>query len=1304
MEGKNGLTTADVDLFKRIVKNIFELLKLRESTRSQVKQFNKNTNYVRRKMRLHFASKAIIQPLDVVTIFIGSKSKIDDKISVGLQPNFTGLNFATTLNNTVRDIGHNWGDLKNFFSGSLNDNVEMEKASIVGADFPTWLWTLMRNDFTRQSAGICTFVGLVKGVVNDYRNGKYTLNVDMEDNAGYFKKGQININPSLDVYNSPLYDPLTPFKIDFDESNGFPTGKIPQLLDENIRLLDSGTLKFTSGKLRGQTASHKSYLNADFERSSNSFRRILNDVNGFVYRWKEGIGALTNFGEPSPLNQTSDASVKLTSNAFAGQDVMNVLSLLITGQPYNFNTFMKASIDSGNLSSSDLTNENMTKSFFKGLLNDISNNNQIWGNFLPFKKLIINEAAYSFLTSGQIVFTQQNAQINDLLSQRAQLFDQLSQVNSSFAKNPMIININDNFDVSFVSSGVSQNASQTDLISRIGALDIQIESAKRSFTKDLNKVNLNNTSGGIIKIFGDDISFNDTSIYGNTSLNEEGRIAERENLRRKVNFLTQRRLWKVKANEDPNLFIVDDSYDKDYDIQAFEKSLAGKFETFNSDFQDIDGEITSVLGMGLGLEVFADTQGHIQARPPQYNKVPSSVFFKMFRDKYKTGVQVFPSFLERLFANQIDNFATRLEIIEDQIRLRAMVLGRGVNGSLLSSDEDIQSFISGAGGQEQFVFATDVSTGKLGSKDLRIFLQQKNPDLIEAGSNGPLKELSSRVSYALSASRNFDIIRRADFVNQADFILNFPTGSEDRILFIRQRLEQKTGQPSPTIRDLLSNDRSLQSGRRSQQDVLKITNEISQYISERQRILQTLSNSIKNLDQGVTLNSSDTSGPTTALFPFLNGKQAIPDILQHMIEDESVDDLGPGSGSRYIIKDHQIIGLRIEEQPPPYTLVQVNGLFAEKLASAPSDLGIGSGGNSISTAFAVDYDMWRMYGFKAASSVNAPFLSDPVTQCAPYAVYLLNLARKNIFQASLDIIGNEYMQVGEVIYIESKNLLFYVEEVNQNFSYGSSFTTSLKLTYGHTPGEYIPTILDIVGKSLYNNKYLSSEYRNARFEDNANGETSLNAIGFDNRNVFTGAIADLVVGPVGEANRKVLSNILIAAAGIFNPQNLDKIPTIEIRTYKNDNLGISENKQLTTLASAIKQWLINPTKGALFNDKTSLVPDQIPSSICISENNVDISLVDLGKNTTEAPSKAAMNVARFISSNNSQVQSDLVNLNDLNSPEVSVLFSSVIDIWLKFKDSTESVATQPAGVTTDSQYQKKALAQLDDLLSKRKTF
>ena len=48
-------------------------------------------------------------------------------------------------------------------------------------------------------------------------------------------------------------------------------------------------------------------------------------------------------------------------------------------------------------------------------------------------------------------------------------------------------------------------------------------------------------------------------------------------------------------------------------------------------------------------------------------------------------------------------------------------------------------------------------------------------------------------------------------------------------------------------------------------------------------------------------------------------------------------------------------------------------------------------------------------------------------------------------------------------------MLYYVESVSHSFSQGSSFTTNLGLTYGHPPGSYLPSPLDVIGQQVSKN-------------------------------------------------------------------------------------------------------------------------------------------------------------------------------------------------------------------------------------------
>lgn len=1310
--GVNGLNTqnGEVDIFKQVLKNIYILMGLKKSTQINSFQFNRETNYVRRKMRLHFANKPLLQPMDTIHIFVSTKSLIDPKSASVVANSFGGINILTSINNTIGTLTNTIDNLAATFSGNNYGQTyaTAEKDAIAGVEFPMWLWNMMRNDFTRQAAGTHIFTGIIQRAQHEYSGGKYLLTASATDNCGYFKFGQININPSVEVFNNALYDPLTPRELDFDPASGFLRGEEPPLLPENIQLLNSGLLKFKNGRFRGYPANEQIYGSFDVEKIKNSsdrfsIRRKYEDPDGLVYRWKEGIQSLTLLGEPHPTGEfPSDSSPSLTKNPFAGQDVMNVLSLLVTGLPYNFNTFLKAAISSGALSRDDLLNDSGSKSFYRGLLNDVSKQNATWGNFIPFKKLVINEPAYNFLRSGQFDITTANQKITELLRQRAQRFDALVKAAPFFADNPQYLNVDINGNLvnssgaisgvnSVFSGAIADSTAIAKLSSDIIKLDFQIEQARKSFEDSIKSPNLN-TNMGTIQIFGDDVSFDPTVTQGQSALTPDDVTRQRSEFRKRLNYLTQRRLWKVKANEDQNLFIVDDSYDKNYDIQAFEKSLAGSLELFKSTYTDPGTQITMVADI-LGLEIFADSQGHIQARPPQYNRMPSSVFYKMVKEKDITGVQIFPVYLENLFINQIKGLADRIEILEDEIRIRSAALGyvtdQGAKGLL-------RGFISG-GGITSFGFVTNEDDGKFGGKDIRILLDQVNPDLSGQEANTSLKSIGTALNdisksiQNVKAGVNFDIVQRINVVNKTQF--GAGAAEEDinnRIIKIGNRLQSNTGQPAPTKESLISTENLAKGLGRSQLDVLNLTSQIAQFLSQRQSALKLMANAVKNLGQGIDLNTSQDSG-RTALLPFLNKTKTFPEILEHMIEDEDVDDLGYGSGKRYVIRDNQIISLQISEEPPQHTIVEVTGLFAEGLAEPPGGFDTG-GGNPISTAWAVDFDMWRMYGFRAPQTVQAPFLSNPDTQCAPYAVFLLNKARREIFQGQITIAGNEFIQPGEVYYIEDRDLLFYTENVNHNYNYGGgtggTYTTSMTLKYGHNPGEYIPTILDIVGKGLYTNKNQADLSRHNR-HGISNGDVPVTVISFDNSSDDSfSSIEELISGSYGNQNRKSLANALLAASGALTPTTFGKKAIVELRIYFDTKTGASSAK-LDQLTSVVKDWILNPTKASL--EDGSLLPDQSVddiNNVNIESNSIRIVKIDLNDSSdARSPSQSAINRSKEISSTSGTPSTD--NLEMIKS----VLFNQVIDIWVTFDNQVISKQIPAPGQVDSSEAAQQNLEQ-----------
>lgn len=1290
-QGINGLKlqTNEVAIFKQILKNIYILMGMKKTAKVSSFEFNRETNYVRRKMLLHFGNKPIIQSMDTIHIYISTKTAIDVKSANVIANSFSGNTILTSLNSTVANLGNTIDNIIATFGGNQNDQTyaKIEKDAIAGPEFPMWLWNIMRNDFTRQAAGTHVFGGIIQQSNHDYGDGKYILNTSATDNCGYFKFGQININPSVEVFNNALYDPLTPRELDFDLSSGFLRGEEPPLLPENISLLNAGLVKFKNGRFRGYPANQQVYNSFDVEvikHSSDRFsvRRKYEDPDGFVYRWKEGIQAGTFMGVPHPSGQfPSDSSPNLMKNPFAGQDVMNVLSLLITGLPYNFNTFLKAAISSGSLSRDDLLNEGGSKSFFRGLLADIAKQNATWGNFIPFKKLIINESAYKFLRSGQFDITTSNQKIIDLLRQRAERFDTLVKAAPFFANNPQYLNVDINGNLvnssnaiagvnAAIDGAIADSTAITKLSSDIIKLDFQIEQARKAFEDSIKSPNIN-TNDGNIQIFGDDISFDPTINQGENALTPDDVVRQRSEFRKKIHHLTQRRLWKVKANEDQNLFIVDDSYDKNYDIQAFEKSLAGSLELFKSTYTDPGTQISMVADI-LGLEVFADSQGHINARPPQYNRMPSSVFYRMIQERNKTGVQIFPNYLESLFFNQIQGLADKIEILEDEIRIRAAALGYVTDQSAKGL---LRGFVAG-GGTNSFGFVTHEDDGRFGGKDIRVLLDQVNPDLSGQEGNFSLKSIGtalndiSKTIQNVKAGVNFDIVQRLNIVNKTQFGAG-ATEEEinGRIIDIGQRLQSKTGQVAPTKESLLSIETLARGLGRSQLDVLNLSNQIAQFLGQRQSALKLMANAVKNLGDGIELNTSQDPS-STLLFPYLNKDKVFPEILEHMIEDEEVDDLGYGSGKRYVIKDNQIINFQITDEPPQHTIVEVTGLFAEGLVDPPGGFETG-GGNPISTAWAVDFDMWRMYGFRAPQTVQAPFLSNPDTQCAPYAVFLLNKARKEIFQGSATVVGNEFMQAGEVYYIEDRDLLFYTEKVQHDFTYGGSYTTSLTLKYGHNPGEYIPTILDVVGKGLYTNKLQANLSRHNR-HGISNGDVPVNVVSFDVKSEtnLTG-IEELVTGSYGNQNRKSLGNVLLAASGALTPNTIDRKAIIELRIYFDNTIAVA-NTKLISLGDTIKEWVLNPTKVSLGD--SNLLPDESIDDINnlnVDSTSIRVVQVDLNDAAdARSPSQSALNRAREImSTGNASYNQNIEGLDLVKN----ILFNQVIDIWITFELGQKSL-------------------------------
>ena len=1279
----NGVNMAmpdsELNLFCRLVKTIFDKLSLMANSNNAFQTANKQTNYTRRKLRFNFLGKLIIQPQDSIYVYMTSKSKFDNNLLGGLSNMFNGLGF---LQNTMQSLT----DLKNsfdvIFNPKANVDLQIEKAAFVGKEFPTWLWNMVRSQFVSENEGIHVFGGLVETASDSWRDGKFSVDVHCKDNSLYFEQGKINFKPGTDTFNGSIYDPLTPFKSNFDTITSNAKSDSPELLEENKWLLsnggfDSPLVKHKQGPSYGLPLTEKSIIqDAGIDPMTGLLTKTFYAPDGLVYKWKEGIGTFVQFGSSTDFNGPNRVGApNLAKDPFAGQDVMNVLSLLITGIPYNFTTYWKA-IGAPNYSGDPNANQNAASTYYESIRTTLSKNNILWGNFIPFKSLSVDEATYAKKLQGQFDIINQNNQLNANLLKLQDVYDRMKQFNT--------------IDI-LRKSNISGQIENTDTeYQKLKADATNLETSINNLILDSRK---NNKAYNSV---GDDVSFDvsdDIDSYLNSSdnsteKNNASKAAFRRKLRRQLNYLTRRMSYNVRANDDKNLFIVDDQYDKDYDIAAYNNSVGEKPNMYSmgNAFTSVKDNIKNTASL-LNLEIFCDTQGHVRVRPPQYNRMPSSVFYKMMYMKETLGVQVFPQFLSDLFTNQLETLRLQTEIIEDYIRLNCAILG-------YNDDAGVYTFMSqytselGSGEITSFRFISNKDGVVINIEDI---IKNANPD-INSGSND-LKVFASISQQAKSTQNIFKTSDRAQAIvtvlqgktlNMAGYNISDVKSVEEnsRAQIIADRIFDRTGE-KVNINNYLSK-RNLIIGDAVQTsnysiDIFKVLNELSKMISERQKTVKLFYSTIKNYKEYKSLDNKDDKTSNMLLAPGNYGNSNIPEVFEHMIEDESYDDLGPGSGSRYIIKRSQIKDMSFTEQCPQYTSVEVQGtidyLSADKF---PSVLNVfPNGGNAMTTAMAIDYDMWRNYGFKSQAAIQAPFLKDPHTQCAPFASMVLSRARKEVLRGNITISGNEYMQPGEVIYLEDRGLLFYVSSVRHNFSFGSGFTTALTLTYGHAPGEYIPTTLDVMGKMLFNNRDLNNIIIH-RQESSAN-ESSLGIIELDpvakvainNKNTQTTDTQTIY----NTQNLRTINNILYTAQQFINnnASNSDtqsRVTRVELRLYY-DKDSKDVDSDLLEFAGIVKETLRGQKDlgaAASYDPSAKAYAPWLWDTRALVIQPINLSDV----NSPQSPSQKAINASRdltsVISSSNNSATSDKTKKNQLRN----ALFKYIVDCWLVYEDTPQA--------------------------------
>ncbi len=1021
------------------------------------------------------------------------------------------------------------------------------------------------------------FGGYVKGVSESYSPDKSTLSITCQDNMGWLTNVRFMEEPALIDPKAPLEDPLTPY--DFKTISSTDTWKRQdlELLPENKYLLKSGLLSFDSGLLNGYNANESNIFQGQYSGAGSAYgSQIVQHPSGMIYRWRTGVLAITSQWSPSGVSQGNVASAlsptsrqnygfSVANSVVSNLDVANVISVMVTGRPYNIETFTQQAADAMN---GQRTNNSFSPNdALSFVLDSIKKQNPFYGNFKPFRIITMSEQSTNRLSGDAFLIEDGKSKVSILRRRKNELL-----------KKKRVI----------LSGGSNQNSNL------IGILNAEIKSIEASIDQIVSVTYKNTDVVGGSGISSEDLFNTNFNIFGaNKALKSNGNLESDNDLSRAMmKVATMRRIEDVKLNRDQNLLIVSDQYDINPDIKAYILSLrTSGFKLFEGNYLNVYDRCTTAAQATM-MEFFCNSQGHLEIRPPQYNKTPLSVLRALYKYQNSTNRKIVPDFLFKMFEDRISSLKLEIHYTNVRICMLAILLGKYPDSNLIPGVPFTGSmafdFFGVSRGELDgknlipFVKATDNFSIDRASKNLqdtsginfRLKLGSKEDgDILEGNTDiiiGNFDQIVSefKVNGSSIYDKTLDSLLNANKVisnntatgdqsaNTSSPITN-PFGTSENASRILDQLSEAFRQeagydPGSGLRKsgdkFQESDLAFAVARKDQSVSDNIDRvearldflfaELSRTISKRNSLISILN---KNKEKEAELESIQESllsgfdesspdflndpnvegliegidGTTTNGFEWKKRKKVLYDVYQagkyvsnaikstrdfltgsankgslfdHLIDDDTRNLTGPGSGRRFVIFDEQIKSYDVREREPEITRIDVFGttpLINDKMKN------ITGGENFTQWAGAVDYDLWRQYGYKSKAVKDAPFISDAETQAKPLALQHLALQRAAIFSGGMQLAGNEHYQPGDTVYIPSKNMLFYVNSVTHTFTYGSSFDTGLELIYGHPPGTYLPTPMDVIGQSYSKDNLKQGAYMVKRTDNGDDKYTPL---------------------------------------------------------------------------------------------------------------------------------------------------------------------------------------------------------------------
>ncbi len=1065
--------------------------------------------YIRRQLRVFYLGKPFINPSDPVFIYIrGNRTKLDYN-----DPDSAFQEEELTVDETI---------------------LEAERILFTNKTLDLDTYKKLRSAADNSLAMQCVFGGRVLKTSRSFSEGRWVLSVSCVDNMGWLTYSRFMITPALQDPQGILEDPLTPYEIPRDATGAPLTGGGIELLNENKELLQSGLLTYDSGILNGQFANENNLLQGQYNGSGSlTGTKILQHPNGFVYRWKSGIFTATlaaNTQDPLRENDATLRTLQQTYGLTVAQDVLtnldvaNILSLLIVGQPYNAETFVEQAYQAHNISKQSSASTMSAVDPLAAVLDVVRRQNIRFGSFRPYRMITLSNSTIEQTASSNIQRQEINKNISQLQQRRNELQNlirQLSSVND-VVDNPLIRTLRS--EIASIDDGISDQLSVVRQSGNLSSADV--------LTSNFN-------------LFGNNRVL---PLTGNFD-------ADHEVTRAMMLVGAKRRIEDVRLNRDDNLFIISDQYDQNTDIRPFILAFRdSNYDIFQGEFIDVFSKCSQAAEIA-NLEFFCNTQGHLEFRPPQWNKTPLTVLERLFQIDPDGTKGVVPDFLKETFETRSSSLRREVHSLNIKIVMLALLLGKFPDGSIIPNFPNPRDSVfmasgeSGSSGSLKF-FGVDPK-GLKGDAENSFTLQSGNFDIFSIGNvvNTGNQLLGDGLALRGAVGEEGDVIQgdTNTLLGIFDPIFQEEVGLLNNVLTTARNNESFPAREYSTPRNLnrLREDfRKLAgidpagdilgpTGRFTEDDfvfsvggnsqdaelvrfgrVQNILQKLQTAISERDRVVSILQRNEEKqqeleeiesilsgeitgaqedggLDPDSVLGGIDfisdtvevlekTSEAIGTITDIFNGDATKGSLFDHLVEDDTRNLLGPGSGKRFIILDDSIISCDFDEDPPDFVKVDVVG-------DAPFV------GNALQQNFqdryfwagATDFDLWRQYGFLSTGPKNLPYASNSETQCKPFAILELQLQRVGINKGSITVVGNEYYSPGDVVFVQGQGLLYYVRSVRHNFQWGNSFTTTLILENGHPPGEYLPSPLDIIGQQFLENPIEGSTivYRNQRGDD-----------------------------------------------------------------------------------------------------------------------------------------------------------------------------------------------------------------------------